>query len=41
MKTEYRTMKGQITVPYHMALGPVWSRFFEGFKEEKIWGTKC
>jgi uncharacterized OB-fold protein len=28
-------------IPYESALGLTWHRFFEGFKEEKIWGTKC
>ena len=38
---EYRTVKSQVTVPYEMTAGPVWTRFFEGLKEEKILGTRC
>jgi len=28
-------------IPYQNVLGPTWFRFFEGLKEEKIYGTKC
>jgi len=28
-------------IPYQSVLGPTWFRFFEGLKEEKIYGTKC
>jgi len=28
-------------IPYETAVGPTWHRFFEGFKEERIYGTKC
>ena len=38
---EYRTVKSQATVLYEPAPGPVWTRFFEGLKEEKILATKC
>lgn len=34
-------LETEVTIPYELALGPVWYRFFEGLKEEKIWGTKC
>jgi len=40
-KEEHRTIRAEIAVPYTMAVGPVWTRFFEGLKEERIWGTKC
>jgi len=36
-----RVLKGVLRVPYEMAVGPVWTRFFEGFKQKKILGTKC
>jgi uncharacterized OB-fold protein len=29
------------SIPYQLAYGPSWFRFFEGFKEERIFGTKC
>lgn len=38
---EYKTGKKDITLPYNWALGPTWSRFFDGLKEEKIFGTRC
>ncbi|MDY6850890.1 MAG: Zn-ribbon domain-containing OB-fold protein [Thermodesulfobacteriota bacterium] len=28
-------------IPYELAMGSTWNRFFEGFKEERIFGTKC
>jgi hypothetical protein len=28
-------------IPYELASGPTWYRFFEGFKQEKILGTRC
>lgn len=36
-----RTKQAILTIPFEMALGPTWTRFFEGFKEEKILGTRC
>ena len=41
MAKEYKTVRRNIQLPYYWALGPVWSRFFDGLKEEKIFGTKC
>jgi len=38
---EYRTIEEEIHLPYKWALGPVFTRFFEEFKEKKIMGTKC
>jgi len=40
-KEEPKTIRTQITVPYTMAMGSTWTRFFEGLKQEKIFGTKC
>jgi uncharacterized OB-fold protein len=34
-------IKAEARIPYELALGPTWHRFFEGLKEEKIWGTRC
>ncbi len=41
MAKEYRTIRNDVALPYRWALGPVWTRFFDGLKEEKILGTKC
>lgn len=41
MATEYRTLKTVVELPYEVAYGPTLTKFFEGFKEEKILGTKC
>lgn len=40
-KEKPREMRAEVTVPYEMAVGANWHRFFEGLKEEKILGTKC
>ncbi|NPU85237.1 MAG: Zn-ribbon domain-containing OB-fold protein [Syntrophaceae bacterium] len=40
-KEKYREMKAQVTVPYEMAMGRNWHRFFENLKEERIMGTRC
>jgi len=31
----------EAVIPYQAVLGPSWYKFFEGFKDEKIWGSKC
>jgi len=41
MAKEYRTLEAQVRLPYRLAYGETWSRFFDGFLEKKIWGTKC
>ncbi len=41
MPKEYRTIRGDVALPYKWALGKTWTRFFDGLKEEKILGTKC
>ena len=38
---EYKTGKQDIILPFNWALGQTWTRFFDGLKEEKIFGTKC
>ncbi|MCK4787356.1 MAG: Zn-ribbon domain-containing OB-fold protein [Desulfobacteraceae bacterium] len=38
---ESRIVEGKISLPYKWALGPVFTRFFEEFKNKKIMGTKC
>lgn len=40
-KERPRTIEAVGTAPFEMALGPTWTRFFEGIKEEKIFGTRC
>ncbi len=41
MSKEYRTTPNNVALPYRWALGKAWTRFFDGLKEEKIFGTKC
>lgn len=41
MAKEYRTVSNNVALPYAWALGKTWTRFFDGLKEEKIWGTMC
>jgi uncharacterized OB-fold protein len=41
MSKEYRTIRNDVSLPYRWSLGPVWTRFFDGLKNEKIFGTKC
>jgi uncharacterized OB-fold protein len=38
---EYRTIETEVRLPYRLAYGETWTRFFEGMKEEKIYGSKC
>lgn len=41
MAKEYRTLETEVRLPYRLAYGPTWTRFFEGMKEEKIYGSVC
>jgi uncharacterized OB-fold protein len=41
MTKHYSTLTHDVWLPYKFALGPAFHRFFEGFKEEKIWGNVC
>ena len=34
-------IEAEARIPYELAMGPTWYRFYEGFKEEKIFGTRC
>ena len=36
-----KVLEGMISLPYRWALGPVFTRFFEEFKDKKIMGTRC
>ncbi|MBC7106008.1 MAG: hypothetical protein H5T97_08710, partial [Firmicutes bacterium] len=38
---EPRILKDTIALPYQWALGPVNTRFFQEFKERRIFGTRC
>jgi uncharacterized OB-fold protein len=38
---EPRVIRQTISLPYKWALGPVFSRFFDEFKEKRIMGTRC
>jgi hypothetical protein len=40
-REEHRIVKGQVLVPYELALGKTWSAFYDYLKEEKIMGKKC
>jgi len=41
MAKEFKTLLTEIKLPYELAYGATWTRFFEGMKEKKIYGTKC
>jgi len=41
MAREYRTLKTEVRFPYEVAYGATWTRFFEGLKDKKIYGTRC
>jgi len=41
MVKHFSTLQHSIWLPYRFALGPVFLRWFEGLKEEKILGTRC
>ncbi len=38
---EPKVVRQTISLSYQWALGPVFSRFFEEFKEKRIMGTRC
>jgi uncharacterized OB-fold protein len=41
MAKHFSTLEHDVWLPYRFALGPAFYKWFEGLKEEKIWGTKC
>jgi len=41
MEKEYRTLQTEVRLPYRLAYGATWTRYFEGMKQEKIFGTRC
>jgi uncharacterized protein len=34
-------LEAQASIPYELATGSTWWKYFEAFKKEKIMGTKC
>lgn len=40
-KEEFREIKAEVVVPYELAVGSTWSRFYDALKEETILGKKC
>jgi uncharacterized protein len=41
MAKHFSTLQHNVWLPYKFALGPVFLKWFEGLKEEKILGNKC
>ncbi|MEW6261572.1 MAG: Zn-ribbon domain-containing OB-fold protein [Thermodesulfobacteriota bacterium] len=41
MTKEYRTIETEVRLPYRLAYGETWTRFFEGMKAAKLLGSKC
>ena len=41
MAKHYSTLVHHVWLPYKFAVGPAFQRFYEGLKEEKIWGNAC
>lgn len=38
---EYRILETEVWLPYRVSYGATWTRFFEGMKEQKLYGTEC
>jgi len=38
---DYYILEDQVAIPYENAYGQTWTRFFEGLKAEKIFGSRC
>jgi uncharacterized OB-fold protein len=41
MKKDYNTMSNVIRLPHKYAAGSTFTRFYDGLKESKIYGTSC
>jgi len=39
MAKEFRTLKTSLNLPYELAYGPIWTRFFDGLLNKKILAT--
>ena len=40
-KHGHAILETEASIPYELATGPTWGRFFEEIKNEKIFGTRC
>jgi uncharacterized OB-fold protein len=41
MAKHFSTQQHHVWLPFWFALGPAFYKWFEGLKEEKIWGNRC
>jgi uncharacterized OB-fold protein len=41
MVKEYKTIETEVRLPYRLAYGETWTRFFEGMRQEMILGSRC
>lgn len=41
MPEKYRTLDTEVRLPYRLAYGRTWTRFFEGMKDKKLLGVRC
>jgi len=41
MSKHFSSHQHNVWLPYHLALGPVFKRWFDGLREGKIWGNRC
>ena len=41
MSKNFKTIEHQVWLPHKFCIGPVFSRFYEGLKQEKILGNQC
>ncbi len=41
MTKNYSTLRHEVWLPYKYSVGPVFQRFYEGLKQEKLLGNKC
>ncbi|MBN2284337.1 MAG: Zn-ribbon domain-containing OB-fold protein [Deltaproteobacteria bacterium] len=40
-KQDLYILEDEVAIPYENVYGPVWTRFFEGLVEKKIYGSRC
>lgn len=40
-KVDYDVVTDEVAIPYELAYGETWTRFFDGLKGEKILGSRC
>jgi len=41
MAKHFHTLRHDVWLPYRFSVGPVFNRFYDGLKEEKILGNQC